>query len=168
MRDKKSARRLVHEYTSICHDLHEAGNGSRLKDQLKQQETRLLKTIGAAGMKPHAIQLRDMQHVDYLNVSISPLHVLKATYADVAECTLRRVWQNCETEAVFTRWLETSDYMTVRELARFTTVGGRVKSRGVSGMLLYRARGDPPTVRRGSKVSLAHSRSATRRSQPQQ
>ena len=164
LRDKESAGRLVHEYTAAVKALQEAGNDSRLK----QTEKRLRKTINVAGMKPHAIQLWDMQHVDYLNVSISPLHVLKATYADVAEATLRKVWENCGSEAAFTSWLHLADSMTVRELARFMTVSGRVKSRGVSGMLLYRARGGPPTVRRGSKVSLAHSRSATRRSQPQQ
>ena len=76
----------------------------------------------------------------YQNVSLSPLHVLKGVYADEVDYQLLTLYNSFDTDAGWRKWLYRTDLIVVRELALFPCVQGRIKSKGLSGALLYKVR----------------------------
>ena len=64
--------------------------------------------------------------------------MLKGIYADEVDYQLLTVYNSFETEADWRKWLYRTDPIVVRELAAFPCVQGRIKSKGLSGALLYK------------------------------
>jgi hypothetical protein len=62
-----------------------------------------------AGVHARECQLWLNEYLDYDNVSISPPHVLKGTYHDTIQWTLRAVYNACESEAQWRAWVRHCD-----------------------------------------------------------
>ena len=124
------------------------------KRQAKAEASRQLELLRQMGVNPWYNRIWDSRYgIDaYLNVSLSPLHILKGLYKDVIQWTLTAVCSRLGSKAACQRWLQRIDLVVIQQMACFSIVTGRIRRKGLSGILTYASRDGPFVVRGGSKV----------------
>lgn len=123
------------------------------KREAKSEANAARQTVTAMGVNPWYNRMWDARYVDaYLNVSLSPLHILKGNYKDVIQWSLEAVCTHLCSKSACQRWLRRVDSVVIQQLACFSIVTGSIKRKGLSGILTYASRGGPFVVRGGSKV----------------
>ena len=68
---------------------------------------------------------------------------------------LRAIWNGCDSVAHWLRLLRRLNRFFLAAAAAFATIKGRVRTRGLNGVLNYSKAGEPPKVSSKSKAYLA-------------
>lgn len=159
MRSSAAVKPYVTRYLAALERRAAPGAGRDDRRVAKAEANAELQVITAMGVNPWYNRLWDVRYIDaYLNVSLSPLHILKGVYKDVIQWSLQAVCLQLGSKQACQRWLQRADAVIVQQLACFSIVTGNIRRKGLSGILTYASRDGPFVVRGGSKVRADRTR----------
>ena len=108
--------------------------------------------LQAEGLREEPSVLFGTSYTDFLNVSVSPLHVLKKTLAAVQQAHLLSLYAVCDSDRHFHEMMDDVNNFYITQAALYTTIHGRVAKQGVSGTLTGDKTRGPPVCVHGSAV----------------
>jgi hypothetical protein len=156
-RTTHNTQALFKPYEAALRSAEAAPAGSR--KQASERVRELARPIKEAGLHlpPTKSLLLDEPLLDYSNVAISYLHVLKKVYNSMLSWHLEAIYLACDSHRHWEELLLRANRFVVEEVGTFAALRGRCKRNGLSGILAYsKTSGAPPRVRSKSKSDLAN------------